>query len=204
MPQTGAWPVAVVLAAASCVCACGAASTATTPSTATSTPASPSTPANPSTPASPSTPANPSTPASQGQSATAAIRSTPGAALANWIHQVAAGDRSAACDDMAAPEQSSALATCMSSGGTATFTAFHSNFVVDGIRPSTPIRVTGSHVTGSNATINGSDVWVSGTTMDTLVAEHSTGIKAGQVSLSFVLSRVDGAWYVINMNMNAS
>jgi hypothetical protein len=113
---------------------------------------------------------------------------------------VAAGNRSGACKDMAA--QSSEMTTCMSSAGTATFASLHSNFVTDGIKSSTPIQVTGSHVTGTTATISGSDVCVSNTMLNTLIADHSTGIKSGQLRLSFDLSRVDDAWYVTNFNMD--
>ena len=181
MAQTGVRLLATALAVC-CVSACGitpAASTASIPYTA---------------------PASPSTPAAQGKTASAAGRGTPGAALTHWIHQVAAGDRRGSCADMAA--RSSQMAACMSAAGAATFTSLHGNFVADGIRPGTPIRVTGAHVTGTNATISGRDVRVSGTTLDTLVALHSTGIKPGQLSFSFTLSRIDGAWYVDNFSMD--
>jgi hypothetical protein len=182
VPKTGVWPVAVVLATACCVSACGTASTATTASTSSSAHASPG------------------TPASQGQSAADTSNSTPGAALTNWIHAVAAGNRSGACKDMAA--RSSEMTTCMSSAATDTFTSLHGNFVTDGIKSGTPIQVTGSHITGTTATISGSDVCVSDTMLNTLMADHSTGIKPGQLRLSFDLSRVDGAWYVTNFNMD--
>jgi len=170
VPKTGVWPVAVLLATAWCVSACGTATTASTSSSA---------------------PSSPGTPASQGQSAAAAGNSTPGAALTNWMHAVAVGDRSGACKDMAA--QSSQMTTCMSAAGTNTFTSLHGNFATDGIKSSTPIQVTGGHVTGTTATISGSQVRVSGTMLDTLMTAHSTGIKPGQLRLSFDLSRVANA-----------
>jgi hypothetical protein len=90
----------------------------------------------------------------------------------------------------------------MSAKGTSTFTALHTNFVTDGIRSGTPISVAAAHVAGTNATVNGSDIRVSGTTLESLMVAHSTGVKPGQLTIAFELSRIDGAWYVTNMNMN--
>lgn len=185
MRQTTVWPLAAVLAAAYCVSACG---TASAPAAATAIYGAHG---------------SASTPASSAQPTAAGGRGTPGAALANWIHEVAVGNRQAACDDMAAPGRSSAMTACMSSAGAGTFTALHGNFVTDGIKSGTPISVTGAHVTGTSATVSGGDVCVGSKMLDTLMAEHSTGIKQGQLGLSFSLSRVDGAWYVTNMNLNA-
>lgn len=178
--------LAAALAAACCASACGAASTAS------------------STPASSSPPSSSGAPSGQAGGAAAAGRSTPGAVLADWIHQVAAGDRSAACQDMRQPGLSAqrSAATCMSAKGTATLAGLHSNFVTDGIKPTTPVSVTGAHVTGPSATISGSDVHVSGTTLDLLMVAHSTGVKPGQLTIAFDLAHIDGAWYVTDMNMN--
>jgi hypothetical protein len=196
----GVRPLTAVLAAACCVSACGGRAA----SSASAAPTAPAASSASAAPVASSTQASPGTQAGQDGATAAAGRGTPGAALASWIHQVAAGNRSASCRDMAAPGPSSSMATCMSAKGTASFDALHSNFVIDGIKPSTPISVAAARVTGTKATISGSDVRVSGTAMDTLMAEHSTGIKPGQLTLSFDLSRVDGAWYVTGMNMNAS
>lgn len=182
MPHTGVWKSAVVLAAVTCLSGCGIASTAATSATTYHARATSS------------------TPAAREPGTTAATRATPGAALVSWIHQIAAGDRSGACNDMAA--QTSEMTECMSAAGTTTFTSLHGNFVTDGIRSSTPIDVTGADVKGTSATIGGDDVRVSGTTLNTLVAEHSTGVKPGQLNFSFDLSRAEGAWYVTNFNMD--
>jgi hypothetical protein len=123
-------PMAAALAAACCVSACGGA-TAPTGS---------------------GTPASSDPPSDQG---TAAVgRGTPGAALTDWIRQVAVGNRSAACQDMREPGLSarSSSAACLSAKGSTTFTALHGNFVTDGIKPSTPISVAAAHITGTNWT----------------------------------------------------
>ncbi len=180
--QTRVWPVAVALAAACCVSACGTASTATTASTTHTAHGSADISSSSST------------------TATAANRSTPSAALENWLRQTAAGDRRAACED--ATPASSQVAECISAAGTAGFTSLHKSFAVF-IKPSTPIRVTSPRVTGTSTTISARDVRIAGTSMITLMLKHSTGIKADQFSLSWDLERVDGSWYVTNMNMNA-
>jgi len=174
------------LAAACCVSACGAGTTSTASGA----------PANSGAPASSATPA--------AQAAAAVSRSTPGAVLTDWLRQVAVGNRSAACKDMREPGLSAqrSAAACISAAGATTFTALHGNFVIDGIRSSTPISVAAAHVTGTNATVSGSDIHVSATTLDSLMAAHSTGVKPGQITLAFDLSRIDGAWYVTGMNMN--
>jgi hypothetical protein len=117
---------------------------------------------------------------------------------------VAVGDRSAACQDMREPGLSAqrSAAACMSAAGAATFTSLHGNFVADGITPTTPISVAVAQVSGASAMVSGSHVRVSGTTLDSLMATHSTGVKPGQLSIVFELSRIDGAWYVTGMNMN--
>ena len=144
------------------------------------------------------------TPAAQDQgTTTGASNGTPGAALADWIHQVAAGNRSAACHDMREPgysaEQGQSL--CMSDAAKASFNSMHSNFVTDGIKPSTPISVTGAEAKGTAVTVSGNQVHLSGTTLDGLMVAHSTGVKPGNFDLSFKMSKVNGAWYVGDMNM---
>ena len=89
--------------------------------------------------------------------------------------------------------------TCASSK---TLTALHGNFTVDGITPGTPIRVAAAHVTGTSANVSGTDIHVSGTSLTSLMIAHATGVKPGQFTISFKLSRISGAWYVTDMNMN--
>jgi hypothetical protein len=177
VPVTSVWKSAIVAAVACCLSACGAATTANTAATTTT---------------------RSSQPAAAGQSAPS--RATPGGALAGFIHQVAVGDRRAACAD-ASPVPSQ-VAECMSAKGTPLFTGLHKSFSGVGIRTATPILVTAGHVTGANATISASDVEVNGTSLLNLIVEHSTGVKPGQVSMLWMLDRVDGAWYVNNMSLN--
>ncbi len=141
--------------------------------------------------------------------AAAVNRSTPGAVLTHWLQQVVRGDYGRACQDMggassstAAPAPYSAAACASTSSGSAsTLTHLHGNFTVDGITPRSPITVATAHVRGTSATVSGTDIHVSGTTLTSLIVAHSTGVKPGQFSISFKLSRISGAWYVTGMNM---
>jgi hypothetical protein len=195
MRQTHAYAaitLSAALAAACCVSACSGETASTASGTTVSTGTTVSSGASPAS-------------ASGSATGTAANGlSTPGAALVNWIHQVAAGNRSAYCQDTReqglTAQQSSAA--CMSATGKATFNDLHGNFAIDGIKPSTPISVSAAHVTGTNATVAGRDIHLSGTTLKSIMAAHSTGLKPGQLTIQFQLSRVDGAWYVTGVNMN--
>ncbi len=125
---------------------------------------------------------------------TAAVnRSTPGAVLAHWLQQVVRGDYGRACQDMrrassstaASAPYSAAACAARSSGSGSVLTHLHQNFTIDGITPRSSITVATAHVMGTSAT----------------VIAHSTGVKPGQFSISFKLSRIRGAWYVTGMNM---
>lgn len=182
MPQTRFWPSAVVLAAAFSVSACGITSATTTGSGTYSAHASASTPAT--------------------QDRATASRRTPGAALANYVRDTAVGNRSAACEDAGAATVSGGMKECMGPAGTPAWNSLHKDFASFGIGPGTPIRVTVPHFTGESVTISAGDVRVAGTTLLVLILRHSTGIKPGQFSMSWVMERIDGAWYATNMNMN--
>lgn len=196
-PGCRARPLAPLMAAVAVGCgvsACGSgASTTAAGATASS-----------SQPASPGTASASGALADQNRDSAAVRPATPGAALAYWIHQVAAGHRRAACGDMTEPGYSvqRSLAICMSATATAGFNALHDNFVTDGVGPGTPITVAAVHVNGTSAAVSGSQVRVSGTTLDSLIVAHSAGLKSGQLDISFEFSRVDGAWYVTGWNMN--
>jgi hypothetical protein len=141
---------------------------------------------------------------------TAAVnRSTPGAVLTHWLQQVVRGDYGRACQDMrrassstaASAPYSAAACAARSSDSGSVLTHLHGNFTVDGITPRSSITVATAHVTGTSATVGGTDIYVSGTTLTSLIVAHSTGVKPGQFSISFKLSRIRGAWYVTGMNM---
>jgi hypothetical protein len=182
VPKTGVWPVAVALAAACCVSACGTALTAAKATTTYVAPGSGGMSSSPSTSA-----------------AASSSRRTPAAALTNYLRQTAEGKRLNACED--ATPVSSRVAECMSSAGTPGFNSLHESFALF-IKFSTPISVTCPRVTGTSVTISASSVRIAGTSMVTLILKHSTGIKADQFSMSWDLERVGGSWYVANMNMN--
>jgi hypothetical protein len=112
------------------------------------------------------------------------------------------GSYGAACQDMGAALISKNARVCMSSAGLNTLTHMHQNFTIDGLTPRSSITVTAARVKGTTATVDGTDIHVSGTTLTSLMVAHSTGVKPGQFSISFLLSRIRGGWYVTNMNMS--
>jgi hypothetical protein len=179
-------PLAGALAAACCVagCASGAGSTASTAATAASPTSSPA--------ASP-----------------ADIHGTPGAVLADWLHQIVVGDYKSACADMADTSKKavptpgpSAATACAASKAVGTLSALHGNFTADGLKPATPISVPSAHVTGTTATVDGTKVHVSGTTLSSVMIAHSTGVTSKSFSISFDLAKIDGGWYVTDLGMN--
>ncbi|MGH3167547.1 MAG: hypothetical protein ACRDN0_16875 [Trebonia sp.] len=113
------------------------------------------------------------------------------------------GHMRAACQDMRQPGHSaqSSLAACMSAKDVAGLKSMRHVFVADGVTASTRISAT-AHAKGTNATVSANDVHVSGTTLLSLIYAHSTNVKPGQIDITFLLSRIDGAWYVTGMNMN--
>jgi hypothetical protein len=130
-------------------------------------------------------------------------------AVTRWLQQVVRGDYSTACQDMggassstAAPAPYSATA-CASTGPVSTLTHLHDNFTVDGITSRSSITAPTAHVTGTSATVDGTEIYVSGKTLTALIVAHSTGVKPGQFSISFDLTRISGAWYITNMNMGS-
>ena len=185
-------PLTAAAAAVCCVTACGGGTAATASAT----------PGSSIHAVSPAAPSGSDSPAGQDQGTAAAGLRTPGAALAQWMHRVAAGHRRAACQDMAQPGLSAqrSMAACMSAAGTGTFGSLHSALVTDGVEPSSTIRAT-AHIKGTSATVDANDIRVSGTTLMSLMMAHGTGVKPGEVSMSFDLSRIDGAWYVTDMNL---
>jgi hypothetical protein len=125
-------------------------------------------------------------------------RGTPGTAFTHWMGDVVRGDFAAACRDMGSPS----ACTSRSPKALAAFRALHGNFTADGIAPRAAITVAHVHVTGTRATIDGTNIHIAGTTLTSLMVKHSTGLKRGQLSISFELSRSHNAWYVTSMNLN--
>jgi hypothetical protein len=192
-----AWALASLAAgaAACCVSACSS-------GTAAGTASGPAAQGQATAARAPQSAATVATPVTQG-SAAAVDRTSPGAVLADWMHQVVRGDYTAACQDMRQPGLSASRSQteCVSSQGRVALNALHANFTTDGIRPATPISAV-AHVTGTSATVGGGDVNVAGKTLNSLIIAHSTGVNGKNFDIGFDLTRMDGKWYVTNMNMN--
>jgi len=186
-------PLAGALAVGCCVAACASGSASTAATTATATTA---------------TTATATGQASSPAASTADVHGTPKAVLADWLHQIVVGDYKAACADMSdtgggtATPGPRAAAACAASKAVTTLAALHENFTVDGLKAATPISVTSAQVTGAKATVSGTEVSASGTTLSSLMIAHGTGVTAKSFGISFKLSKVDGGWYVTDLNMD--
>jgi hypothetical protein len=137
-------------------------------------------------------------------------RSTPGAALKDWLQKVVRGDYNAACEDMdgsfngrAKPAPYSA-ADCVALRPVTTLTDLHSNFAVDGITPKDSIMVTGVHIRGTSAMADGTGIYVSGRTLNSFSIARSGGVNPGGTNLSCELTRFSGAWYVTSWSIVAA
>jgi len=178
-------PLAAALAPALLVSACSSTASSTSASTSTSTTTS-------------TTPA-----ATSSASSTSAGQGTPAAALTHQLQQIVNGDYTAICQEdsmiaAAMPTPTSIpTSVCVS-----TLTDLHKNFATDGLTTNSTFTIDPVKASGDSATISGTNVHVAGSTLTALMTAHSTGVQSGQLDISFVMSRISGAWYVTNMNMN--
>ena len=181
-------PLAAALAPALLVGACSSTASSTSVSTSTSSTTS-------------TTPAAASSASSA--SSTSAGQATPAAALTQQLRQIMNGDYTAICQEdsmiaAAMPTPTSIpTSVCVS-----TLTDLHKNFATDGLTTNSTFTIDPVKASGDSATISGTNVHVAGSTLTALMTAHSTGVQSGQFDISFVMSRISGAWYVTNMNMN--
>ena len=178
-------PLAAAVAPALLVGACSSTASSTSASTSTSSTTS-------------TTPA-----ATSSASSTSAGQATPAAALTQQLRQIMNGDYTAICQEdsmiaAAMPTPTSIpTSVCVS-----TLTDLHKNFATDGLTTNSTFTIDPVKASGDSATISGTNVHVAGSTLTALMTAHSTGVQSGQFDISFVMSRISGAWYVTNMNMN--
>jgi hypothetical protein len=136
-------------------------------------------------------------------SGTAAELSAPGAVLSIWLKQIVAGRYTDACADMAKAASAAPTPTPLSTAQCAsTLAGLHENFVTDGIKPASAITVDKAKVAGASATVDGKDVHVDGSTLTGLMVAHSTGVQPGQLSITFTLTQIGGAWHVTDLNLD--
>jgi hypothetical protein len=137
-------------------------------------------------------------------------RSTPSASLTYWLRQVAAGNYTAACEDMTEPLKGSAaplpntakVCTSKSNPSSAGASVLHANFTTDGIRPGNSFKIGAVHFAGKIAGVKATDIHVAGSTLTSIMLKHSTGLKPGQLKLSFLLTRYHRAWYVAGVDLS--
>jgi hypothetical protein len=143
------------------------------------------------------------------RSGTGVDRSTPSASLTYWLSQVVAGHEAAACQDMTQPLKGSAVplpnsakvCASKSNPSSAGVRVLHANFAADGIRPGNSFKIGAVHFDGKIAGVKATDIHVAGSTLTSIMVKHSTGLKPGQLKLSFLLTRFHQAWYVAGVNL---
>ena len=178
-------PLAAALAPALLVGACSSTAGSTSVSTSTSSTTS-------------TTPA-----ATSSGSSTSAGQATPAAALTQQLQQIVNGDYTAICQEDSMVAAAMPTPTSIpTSACVSTLTELHQNFATDGLTKDSTFTIDPVKASGDSATISGTNVHVAGSTLTALMIAHSTGVQSGQFDISFVVSRISGAWYVTNMNMN--
>ena len=178
-------PLAAALAPALLVGACSSTAGSTSVSTSTSSTTS-------------TTPA-----ATSSTSSTSAGQATPAAALTQQLRQIMNGDYTAICQEDSMVAAAMPTPTSIpTSACVSTLTELHQNFATDGLTKNSTFTIDPVKASGDSATISGTNVHVAGSTLTALMIAHSTGVQSGQFDISFVVSRISGAWYVTNMNMN--
>ncbi len=80
--------------------------------------------------------------------------------------------------------------------------SFHGNFVADGLKPASQLMIWMPKPSGASATVNGTSIMVAGTNLTALMTAHSTGVKPGELKLSFTMSDLSGHWYVSDLNLD--
>jgi hypothetical protein len=135
-------------------------------------------------------------------------RSTPSASLAYWLGQVTAGNSAAACADMTQPPKGSTAPppntakACASKSNPSVegVGVLHANFTADKIRPGDSFKIGTVHFAEQVAGVKATDIRVNGATLASIMVKHATGIKPGDLQVSFLLTRFHGAWYVAVVN----
>ena len=142
-------------------------------------------------------------------SPTALDRTSPVAVLADWLHQEVVADYHAACRDMGEPASAGTAASpaptpgaCPSADTLSALKSFHGNFVADGLTPGSRISIWMPKPPGASVTVNGTTIMVGRTNLTALMTAHSTGVKPGELKLSFTMSDISGHWYVSDLNLD--
>jgi hypothetical protein len=141
--------------------------------------------------------------------AAAPDRTGPAPVLAGWLHQLVVADYHAACRDMGEPASAGTTASpaptpgaCPSPDTVTALRSFHGNFVADGLKPGSRFTVTAPSGSGRTVTVNGTRVTVAGSSLTALMTAHGTGVRPGELRVSFTLSAIGGRWYVSDLNLD--
>jgi hypothetical protein len=135
------------------------------------------------------------------------------------VASIIEGDYEKACLDMAAPAGGATSgplvpATAAMCSSTATGAAgdpspvaelrdWHASFTPKDLAGATPsVSVTAAAPTGSSVTVHADQIMINGKTLSQVVISNSTGLTAANLDIDFEVSKVSGAWYIGNVNLN--
>ncbi|MGW3291629.1 hypothetical protein ACWDR3_44100 [Streptomyces sp. NPDC001002] len=149
-----------------------------------------------------------------GSSAASGVdRSSAEKAVTGWVAAIIKGDVEEACLLMAEPADGSRPAqvgstkTCGDGAPErermkATLGQFKESFTPDPPSNDPKVEVTQDLGTGDKVTVPAAKINVDGQALDKIVLSHSTGVTQDQLDIKVESSRIEGSWYVTNLDFN--
>ncbi|MDH6553796.1 hypothetical protein M2162_007893 [Streptomyces sp. SAI-041] len=140
-------------------------------------------------------------------------RSSAENAVAGWVAALVKGEIEQACLLMAEPADGSEPAqvgsekTCGDDAPErkrmeATLGRFKESFTPDPPSDDPKVEVTQAAGSGDKVTVPAARINVDGQALDKIVLSHSTGVTQDQLDIKVESSRIEGSWYVTNLDFN--
>ncbi len=140
-------------------------------------------------------------------------RSSAEKAVAGWVAALIKGDIEQACLLMAEPADGSEPArvgsekTCGADAPErermeSALGKFKESFTPDPPSDDPKVEVTQAPGTGDKVTVPAAEINVDGQALDKVVLSHSTGVTQDQLDINVESSRIQGSWYVTNLDFN--
>lgn len=140
-------------------------------------------------------------------------RSSAEKAVAGWVAALIKGEVEQACLLMAEPADGSKPAqvgsekTCGADAPErkrmeATLGQFKESFTPDPPSDNPKVEVTQTPGTGDKVKVPAARITVDGQALDKIVLAHSTGVTQDQLDIKVESSRIEGSWYVTNLDFN--
>ncbi|WP_307543902.1 hypothetical protein [Streptomyces sp. V3I8] len=151
--------------------------------------------------------------ASASAQTSAVDRSTAEKAVAGWVAAVIKGEPEEACLLMAEPAAGSEPAkvgdgtTCGDDAPERkqmdkTLGQFKESFTPEPPSDDPKVEVTQAPATGDKVVVPADRITVDGQALDKIVLSHSTGVTQDQLDIKVESSKIEGSWYVTNLDFN--